>query len=178
MKRIAIDMDDVLADTSIKIISEINKRLNKSYSMHELLSNDALKMEFYQDYLAHNSFLKEPGFFLDLPVKENAVEIVKELGKHYEIFIVSAATEFPESLKEKLSWLEEHFPFISWTHVVFCGHKYMIQADYLIDDHEKNLKTFSTGTPLLFSALHNLHIEGYERVNSWNEIANLLLPHE
>lgn len=178
MKRIAIDMDDVLADTSIKIISEINKRLNKSYSMHELLGNDALKMEFYQDYLAHNSFLNEPGFFLDLPVKENAVEIVKELGKHYEIFIVSAATEFPESLKEKLSWLEEHFPFISWTHVVFCGHKYMIQADYLIDDHEKNLKTFSTGTPLLFSALHNLHIEGYERVNSWNEIANLLLPHE
>ena len=175
MKRIAIDMDDVLADTSIKIISEINHRLNKSYSMEDLVANDALKMAFYQDYIANNSFLKEPGFFLDIPVKEKAVDIVKELGNHYEIFIVSAATEYPESLKEKLIWLEQHFPFISWTHVVFCGHKYMIQADYLIDDHEKNLKTF-TGTPLLFSALHNLHIHDYQRVNSWDHVGDLLLP--
>lgn len=175
MKRIAIDMDDVLADTSIKIISEINHRLNKSYSMEDLVANDSLKMAFYQDYIANNSFLKEPGFFLDIPVMENAVDIVKELGNHYEIFIVSAATEYPESLKEKLIWLEQHFPFISWTHVVFCGHKYMIQADYLIDDHEKNLKTF-TGTPLLFSALHNLHIHDYQRVNSWDHVGDLLLP--
>jgi len=178
MKRIAIDMDDVLADTSIKIISEINKRLNKSYSMHALLNNESLKLEFYQDYLATNSFLKEPGFFLNIPVKEKAVEVVQKLSKHYEIFIVSAATEFPESLKEKLTWLEAHFPFISWTHIVFCGYKYMIQADYLIDDHEKNLKTFTNGTPLLFSALHNLHIHDYQRVNSWDDIANLLLPNE
>ena len=76
-------MDDVLADTSIKIITEINKRLNKSYSMPELLKNDLLKSEFYQDYLANNSFLKEPGFFLDLPVKENAVEIVQD----YQIIV-------------------------------------------------------------------------------------------
>jgi 5'(3')-deoxyribonucleotidase len=54
----------------------------------------------------------------------------------------------------------------------------MIQADYLIDDHEKNLKTITNGTPLLFSALHNLHIHDYQRVNSWEEIANLLLPNE
>ena len=54
----------------------------------------------------------------------------------------------------------------------------MILADYLIDDHEKNLKTFTNGTPLLFSALHNLHIHDYQRVNSWEEIANLLLPNE
>ena len=51
----------------------------------------------------------------------------------------------------------------------------MIQADYLIDDHEKNLKTF-TGTPLLFSALHNLHIHDYQRVNSWDHVGDLLLP--
>ncbi len=143
--------------------------------MEDLVANDSLKMAFYQDYIANNSFLKEPGFFLDIPVKEKAVDIVKELGNHYEIFIVSAATEYPESLKEKLIWLEQHFPFISWTHVVFCGHKYMIQADYLIDDHEKNLKTF-TGTPLLFSALHNLHIDDYQRVNSWDHVGDLLLP--
>jgi hypothetical protein len=50
----------------------------------------------------------------------------------------------------------------------------MIQADYLIDDHEKNLHTF-TGTPLLFTAPHNLHINDFKRVNNWKEVEKLLL---
>jgi len=174
MKRIAIDMDDVMADTSVKIVSEINNRLNKSYNYQDLFLESPIKFEFYQDYLANNSFLHDPGFFLDLPVKDNAAEVLKSLSNHYEIFIVSAATEFPNSMKEKLEWMQEHFPFISWTNIVFCGHKHMIQADYLIDDHEKNLKTFS-GTPILFTAPHNILLTGYERVNDWKDIKSLFL---
>jgi 5'-nucleotidase len=174
MKRIAIDMDDVLADTTVKIIQTINSLVDKNYSYEELMSDQSTRESFLKDYLANNSFLWQPGFFLDVPIKTNAVEIVEKLSEKYEIFIVSAATEFPESLKEKLIWMKQHFPFISWTHIVFCGHKYMIQADYLIDDHEKNLKTFS-GTPLLFTAPHNLHIHEYQRVDTWDAVANLLL---
>jgi 5'(3')-deoxyribonucleotidase len=125
-------------------------------------------------YLENNSFLWQPGFFTDLPVKEGAIEVIKVLTKSYEIFIVSAATEFPNSLSEKLEWMKKHFPFITWHNIVFCGHKHMIQADYLIDDHERNLVTF-TGTPLLFSAPHNLHINSYERVNSWLDVKSKLL---
>ena len=174
MKRIAIDMDDVLADTTVKIIHTINSLLDKNYSYEELMSEKLAREQFREDYLANNSFLWQPGFFLDVPIKAKAIEIVEKLSEKYEIFIVSAATEFPESLKEKLIWMKQHFPFISWTHIVFCGHKYMIQADYLIDDHEKNLKTF-IGAPLLFTAPHNLHIHEYQRVDTWDAVANLLL---
>lgn len=174
MKRIAIDMDDVLADTTLKIINTINNLLSKNYSFDELMTNNDARKRFLHDYLANNSFLWEPGFFLDIPVKSLAIETVKKLSEKYEIFIVSAATEFPESLKEKLTWMKQNFPFISWTHIVFCGHKYMIQADYLIDDHEKNLKSFN-GTSLLFTAPHNLHINGYQRVDSWEAVSSLLL---
>lgn len=174
MKRIAIDMDDVLADTTVKIIQTINSLVDKNYSYEKLMSDRPTRDRFLKDYLANNSFLWQPGFFVDVPVKAKAVEIVEKLSEKYEIFIVSAATEFPESLKEKLIWMKKHFPFISWTHIVFCGHKYMIQADYLIDDHEKNLKTFQ-GTPLLFTAPHNLHIQEYQRIDSWDAVANLLL---
>ena len=133
MKRIAIDMDDVLADTTVKIIHTINSLIDKNYSYEELMSDRLTRERFLKDYLANNSFLWQPGFFLDVPIKAKAIEIVEILSEKYEIFIVSAATEFPESLKEKLIWMKQHFPFISWTHIVFCGHKYMIQADYLID---------------------------------------------
>lgn len=175
MKRIAIDMDDVMADTTIKIIQTINKITHSTYTYEALMSDDTkLKQKFYEVYLQNNSFLWEPGFFIDLPVKEGAIEVIKELTESYEIFIVSAATEFPKSLNEKLDWMKNHFPFITWHNIVFCGHKYMIQADYLIDDHERNLATF-IGTPILFSAPHNLHLNNYERVMSWSDIKNKFL---
>ncbi len=175
MKRIAIDMDDVLAKTTTVIIDRINEKVNKNFTYEELLQGGKeYKEEFYAHYLANNSFLWEPGFFENIPVNEDAVEVVKKLSEQYEIFIVSAATEFPNSLKEKLTWMEMHFPFITWKHIVFCGHKYMIQADYLIDDHEKNLHSF-TGTPLLYTAPHNLHITDYQRVNNWKDVEKLLL---
>ena len=175
MKRIAIDMDDVLAKTTHVIIDRINDKVNKNFSYEELLQGGKeYKEEFYAHYLANNSFLWEPGFFEHIPVNEDAVEVVKKLSEQYEIFIVSAATEFPNSLKEKLTWMEMYFPFITWKHIVFCGHKYMIQADYLIDDHEKNLQTF-TGIPLLYTAPHNLHITDFQRVNNWKEVEKLLL---
>jgi len=170
MKRIAIDMDDVMADTTRKIVSVLNHRMGKQYTFEELEANAALRQSFYADYQKDNAFLWEPGFFSDIPVMPNAQAVVKSLCDHYEVFVVSAATEFPHSLKEKMDWLKAHFPFISWTHTVFCGHKYMIQADYLIDDHERNLKTF-TGEPILFSAPHNLHLIGYDRVKDWSEVA-------
>ncbi|MEN9701970.1 MAG: hypothetical protein RIR55_1312 [Bacteroidota bacterium] len=175
MKRIAIDMDDVLAKTTHVIIDKINEITSSSFTYEELMNgSESLKLEFYGHYTKHNSFLWEPGFFENIPVNEDAVEVVEKLHKQYEIFIVSAATEFPNSLKEKLTWMGKHFPFITWRHIVFCGHKHMIQADYLIDDHEKNLHTF-TGTPLLFTAPHNLHINDFKRVNNWKEIESLLL---
>ncbi len=168
-------MDDVMADTTVKIIQQINEIHNTSFSYHELMESDeALKKEFYALYLENNTFLWETGFFEDIPVKKDAVEVIELLQQKYEIFIVSAATEFPNSLKEKLNWMSTHFPFITWRNIVFCGHKHMIQADYLIDDHEKNLSTFS-GTPLLFSAPHNLHITDYTRVSSWLDVKKMLL---
>jgi len=38
MKRIAIDMDDVMADTTVKIIQYINKRLNSNFTYEALLN--------------------------------------------------------------------------------------------------------------------------------------------
>lgn len=174
MKRIAIDMDDVLADITTRLIEITNERRNTNYQKDQL-KDPVIFQEYYAEYKQVRECLYETGMFRNLPVFEDAQDVVKKLQEHYEVFIVSAATEFPKSLTEKLEWLEEHFPTIGWQHTVFCGHKYMIKADYLIDDHEKNLVKFE-GTPLLFDAPHNYHLKGYQRVYSWKEIEGLLLP--
>jgi len=119
-------------------------------------------------------FLYTPGFFRTKPVIEGAQEVIKALQDKHEVYIVSAAMEFPQSLSEKLAWLEEYFPFISWHNIVFCGYKNIVNADYMIDDHIKNLSTFK-GQPLLFTAPHNVNVEGFKRVNTWEEVGQLLL---
>ena len=173
MQRIAIDMDDVMADATGQFMEYAKLKYN-------LIINpvDLHEKTWAQCVNVHNdeirSWINEKGFFRNMKVKADSQEVIKKLCDKYEVFIVSAAIEFPNSLTEKIEWLSEHFPFINWKFIVFCGHKYMIQADYLIDDHEKNLRDFR-GKPLVFSAFHNKKLEGYTRVNNWREVEKLLL---
>ena len=174
MQRLLIDMDDVMADTGQKIINTVNDACNSSYTKEILITNPKAKEEYQEKYLTQKHKLWDKGFFRDIPLMLDAQEVIKNLYGKYEIFIVSAATEFPNSMSEKLEWLEDYFPYIGWSHTVFCGHKWMIRADYIIDDHEKNLINFM-GTGLLFDAPHNKHITDFQRVNSWKEVEKLLM---
>jgi 5'(3')-deoxyribonucleotidase len=97
------------------------------------------------------------------------VHAVKTLMEDFDVYIVSAAMEFPLSLYEKKLWMEEHFPFVHWKNIVFCGDKSIIKTDYLIDDHLKNLDHF-TGIPLMFTAAHNINHHHHHRLNNWEEI--------
>ena len=85
------------------------------------------------------------------------------------MFIVTAAMDVPSSFDAKYRWLQRHFPFIRSSHIVFCGDKGIIDADYLIDDRARHFLSFK-GRPLLFAAPHNAHETRYPRVSSWTEV--------
>ncbi|HEY4154835.1 MAG TPA: hypothetical protein VGM24_05400, partial [Puia sp.] len=164
---IGIDMDGVLADTQTHFIkyyeNETGIRIDPG-SMLGIPENEA-----FPDKTAVQRFVRIAGFFRSLPLIPGSVRAVKMLMKDFEVYIVSAAMEFPLSLFEKKEWLEEHFPFISWKNIVFCGDKNIIRTDYLIDDHLKNLDYFP-GIPLMFTASHNIHHTHHQRLNNWEEI--------
>lgn len=166
-KTIAIDMDGVIADVEKHYIDwyerdygvKIDRKTMEGLMEHEAMPEKGAIMKF----------LTTPGFFRTVPVMEGAVEALKDLSQDYEIYIVSAAMEFPLSLYEKHQWLAEHFPFISWRNIIFCGDKSVIDTDFLIDDHLKNLD-FCKGKALMFTAFHNVNHHTHQRVNNWKEI--------
>ncbi len=176
MKRIAIDMDDVIADATQKFCDVYEAEFGIRIAKHDFLGKEFHEVvpKEHQRFVYEYPFRK--GFFQDLQVIPHSQEIMLRLSKKYEIFIVSAAMEFPLSLSEKYQWMSEHFPFISWHHIVFCGSKSIIKADYLIDDRIKNLKNFD-GKAIVFTAPHNLRdeYESFTRVNSWIEIEKMFL---
>jgi 5'-nucleotidase len=168
--RIAIDMDGVLADEETQLISRYVKDFGIEMTPGELWKKAEGGATPEKEALYR--FINSPGFFRSLPVMEGAVEVVQHLQVNFDIYIVSAAMEFPHSFPEKYDWLQEFFPFIPWTNIVFCGDKSIIDTDYLIDDRCKNLD-FCKGKAILFNAVHNTNIDRHQRVNSWAEVKKL-----
>ncbi|WP_316811360.1 5' nucleotidase, NT5C type [Pedobacter heparinus] len=170
-KSIGIDMDGVLADIESHLLTWYEQEYGLKLGADIFLG--VKESEAFPDKEAVWKFVNTPGFFRTLPVMEGAVAAVKELAEDYEIYIVSAAMEFPLSLFEKREWLAEHFPFISWKNIIFCGDKSLIKTDYLIDDHCKNLD-HCTGKPIMFTAGHNTNHTHHIRVNNWKEVLALM----
>lgn len=164
-KSIAIDMDGVIADTVAHFITWYHR----DYKV--LLTKADFEGKPESEALPNNAirkFVYAKGFFRNVPVMEGAKEALLELMRNFDVYIVSAAMEFPQSLPEKYEWLQEHFPFITWNNIIFCGDKSIIGTDYMIDDHVKNLDCCK-GKTLMFSAGHNLGLDHHFRVNSWKE---------
>lgn len=171
--RIAIDMDEVLADPIAKFIDIYQREHGYTYTLEQMRGKEF--RELLPLELSHTlkEYVNRKGFFRDLELIPGSREVVEQLCQKYDVYIVSAATEFPNSLEDKLQWLGDHFPFISWTNIIFCGYK-IVNTDMMIDDRIRNFAGFA-GRKLLFTSPHNLAITEYERVNTWQEVAGLLL---
>jgi 5'(3')-deoxyribonucleotidase len=171
---IAIDMDETIADPITKAREWYYRDYGKLFSEQELWGktlSDALPVDHRGKI---REYLNTPGFFRDLAVFPDAQRVLEELNKKYKVYIVSAAMEFPYSLKDKYDWLMEHFPFFSWRQLCLCGDKSLVQTDIMIDDLTRNF-TYFKGKPYLFTGHHNVHIEGYDRILNWEDAALKLL---
>lgn len=166
-------MDEVIADT-IDHFAAVYKNKH-DFDLRPHLSDGKEIREILPPELVPTltKYVNERGFFRNIPVIPGSQEVVKELMGKYDVYIVSAAMEFKNSLIDKYEWLSDHFPFIPWTHILFCGHK-IVNVDVIIDDRIRNFSGFD-GRALLFSSPHNMLVEGYERVNNWTEVADKLL---
>jgi len=169
-KRVLVDMDGVLADVYQQFIRYEFQESGKHIALEEAIGKD--EVVAFPNGRKH---VNQKGFFRDVPRIEGSVEAIKYLNDTYDLYIVSAAMEFPNSLQDKLEWLEEFFPFLTWRQIIFCGSKQAVSGDVMIDDHSKNLDYFD-GHRIMFTQPHNKDIvdDSYTRINRWEEIYDIL----
>ncbi len=169
-----IDMDEVIADTYNAHIEVYNKEYDGSLRVEDCHGREVWQcvIEAHQNSIRNHA--RTRGFFRDLKPIVDSVDVLKALNQKYELYIASAATQFPNSLEEKSEWLDEHFPFIPWQKRILCGDKHILKGDILIDDRAYNLEAFD-GRPLLFTSPHNVNTNTFERVDNWQEVAKKLL---
>ena len=111
-KIIYIDMDDVLCDF-------INS--------YQKIKREHPEIEYPQS---------KYGFWLNLKPIENAIETVNYLRKYFDVYILSAPSEYnPLSYTEKRVWIENHLGFDMVNRLILSSHKNLNKGDYLIDDY-------------------------------------------
>lgn len=176
MKRIAVDMDEVLAKYTHKVIKTLKEETGYEVDL-DLVTGSFLSQSLPGQYVnIVTGYPYREGFFRDIEVMEDSQDTLARLNETYDIFIVSSTLQHPNAPKDKLAWLNEHFPFIHYNKIVFCGDKSIIQADILVDDHPKHLEAFK-GHPILFSAFHNINENRFMRANNWKQVEQIIFNH-
>ncbi len=166
-------MDDVLADATGQFINYYEKEFGVRIE-RSVLNNKNEGEGFPDNHSTLREFPYRKNFFRDMEPNPGSQEVMEKLNRKYEVFIVSAAMEFPQSLPEKLEWLGQYFPFLNWKQFVFCGSKAVVYGDYMIDDLPHNLERFN-GEKYIFTAPHNMHINHFKRFQDWRDIESQLL---
>ena len=104
---------------------------------------------------ALSRFDKEEGFFANLKAYKG-IEIVNELAKNNNLFIISASPN-EQADKDKMVWLEKYLPNINVENITICRigenkakiiqNKYNFEINnncYLLDDYTKNLNEWES----------------------------------
>jgi 5'(3')-deoxyribonucleotidase len=175
MLRLAIDMDDVLADTDGKLVRWVRDSTGIVIPPDALVGRDITEVLDRRTALRLKDAMDQPDFFADIPPMAGSREAVRMLSWSYEIFIATAAMEFPNSFTAKFQWLRRYFDFLDPMHFVFCGDKSVLYTHYLIDDNPRHFERFG-GEAILFNAPHNALVRGYRRARDWIDVTTMLTP--
>jgi 5'(3')-deoxyribonucleotidase/uncharacterized protein with PQ loop repeat len=176
--RIAVDMDEVIADAFGKTLWAFNQRTGQNITK-EQIAREGLETVFAPETFTpelkavFEAMHHDRTFFADLELMEGGQEALRELSADFEIFIASAAMDVPSSFDAKYQWLKQYFPFIPSSHYVFCGDKSILNADFLIDDRPRHFEHF-VGQGILFTAPHNVNRPAKLRANNWQDVTRIL----
>lgn len=184
MKRIMIDIDDVITDTRgfLKIVNDF---LNSNYTIDDVdgyYIQDLVPVNLREKF---NNYMMTQNLYQLDNINNDCAEVIKRLNETYDIYICSAFVyrdklEYSgKLLTDKFDFLTRNFSFLDPNHFTFQTNKSIFNCHIKIDDKIENLE--GAELKILFTAYHNKHLtEDYlnqlriTRVHNWLEIEEIL----
>jgi 5'(3')-deoxyribonucleotidase len=115
-----------------------------------------------------------PGIFALMDPVSGAIDAVKTLSAHFDVYILSTAPwKNPSAWADKIAWVQKYFgadkDAVFYKRLIISHHKNLNNGDYLIDDRTKNGADEFTGELIQF---------GSEKFPDWDAVTKYLLPDE
>lgn len=182
MKKIFIDFDNVIVNSTYIVTKILNKKYNKNVEWEDVRSYDfsdkfpeTNKNEILEIFNSDEFFTlaKQSIYF-------NSKKVIEKFSKDFDVFILTIGT--PMNIKLKIDFLKENFPFISKYIMNLMDNVKMDKSiinmrkeDTIIDDVYSNIESSSAGNRILFSyggiqTEWNEYGKYMELTNTWNEI--------
>lgn len=166
--RLAVDMDEVIADSHSYLLGCYERMFGHRWTTPQCEGVALRDLATAEEAAAVDAILHEGSVYRNFSVIPGSREALQELAEIFDIFITSAAMDYPGGCFAKFAWLQSNFPFIHSSRIVFCGDKRVIHADVMIDDQVRNLRSFC-GTGVLFRAPHNKYQEWPLTACNWED---------
>lgn len=169
--RVIVDMDDVLTDTLSAIMEQLKLQYNKKVDIEDVTDWN-LKKIWGEEV---NDILKQPGFFLNLKPKKDAVEAFKRLYRnpYVDAFIGTASAD--SFFKEKKQYMLNYYSDFPQNRIIQISDKSALWGHFLIDDGIHNTDNYiGIGEPLLYDMPHNREERSYKRIYNFTEAVKII----
>ncbi len=113
MQRIAIDMDEVTADTMAHYLQLYNAEFKLNLTKEHFRGKRLFEVIDRAHVPRSREYFQSADFFADIPVMPDSREVIRELMSAYEVFITTAAMDVPNSFAAKIQLAAAALPFYS-----------------------------------------------------------------
>lgn len=190
-KVLLLDIDECFCFTGF--LKAINDFLGTNYVIDDFtdyyMDEAVIPKERFDEF---NKFINNRNLYEDAEIMPYAIEVLKELSKHYDIYVCSSCVNpFDKEgsgrlFADKYNFLLKALPFIKPENFIFTSAKHLFKADVQIDDRLSNLDE-SIETTILFPSYHNKDIKdseleekgairaGFDWRTGWLEVGKILL---
>lgn len=180
LKRVMVDMDETIVNLTDPWFDILNEQAGTSFTRDDVNMYDCVK--FYEPYLSEEEVLKpfyKPGFWLELPPLDGAIDAIKILAASgYNVFILSSPWYSQYCAWEKTLWVEKHLKFLGPNRLILTRNKYLIDADYFVDDHVEMIQ-YCKGKKILidrgWNREHDCPPGWFKRVRDMEHAASYIL---
>lgn len=175
--RILIDIDNTIENLIEIWVESLNQTYGTNVSPDDITDWDICR--FFPTLTEKEVFseIKKEGFWKKAEPIGGAPEYVKKLiDDGHEVYFCSA-TDCYDIRPKYEDFLCRYFPFVDWSHIIFCSNKQIIKADVLVDDGIHNLEN-GEYIKILYSQPQNSWYDekkhGMYRVSDWKEAYELI----
>lgn len=170
-RSLILDFDDVIIPTLDEAVKIYNEESDTNIKTSDFKEWDCNKVaEGFVKYF-------EKIDFKNISDKNGAIKWIRELNKHYNVFIATASSS--KTFIDKEYWIKNNMPFISWKNILCIRDKSLLKGDAIVDDAVHNLDNNKVKIKFLYDAPHNKEYKGCGlRVYSLEDVYNVLVKND